>query len=128
MEPMPPTNLSRRDHLKMMLAAAVFAGAEAAGPLTASANTPASTPPNHEQRIQWWREAKFGMFVHWGLYSLLGRDAWAMGDEDIPLEEYQQLALRFRPRENAARDWARLARNSGMKYMVMTAKHHEGFC
>ena len=128
MEPMPPINLSRRDHLKMILAAAVFAGAEAAGPLTAAANTPASTPPDHERRIQWWREAKYGMFVHWGLYSLLCRDAWAMGDEDIPLEEYVALAKRFQPQPNAAREWARLARKSGMKYMVMTAKHHEGFC
>ncbi len=74
------------------------------------------------------REAKFGMFVHWGLYSLLCRDAWAMGDEDIPLGEYEQLAGRFQPQANAARAWAKLARKSGMKYMVMTAKHHEGFC
>ena len=68
------------------------------------------------------------MFVHWGLYSLLCRDAWAMGDEDIPLDEYVALAKRFQPKPNAAREWARLARKSGMKYMVMTAKHHEGFC
>jgi alpha-L-fucosidase len=68
------------------------------------------------------------MFVHWGLYSLLARDAWAMGDEDIPLGEYEQLANRFQPPKNAARTWARLAREAGMKYIVMTAKHHEGFC
>ena len=68
------------------------------------------------------------MFIHWGLYSLLCRDAWAMGDEDIPLTEYVELAKRFQPQPNAAREWAKLARTSGMKYMVMTAKHHEGFC
>jgi alpha-L-fucosidase len=68
------------------------------------------------------------MFVHWGLYSLLCRDAWAMGDEDIPLNEYVLLARQFQPRPSAAREWATLARKSGMKYMVMTAKHHEGFC
>ncbi len=68
------------------------------------------------------------MFVHWGHYSLLARDAWAMGDEDIPLKEYEQLASRFQPPKDAARNWARLAREAGMKYIVMTAKHHEGFC
>ena len=68
------------------------------------------------------------MFVHWGLYSVLGREAWAMGDEDIPLAEYEKLATHFRPQPDAARAWARLARESGMRYMVMTTKHHEGFC
>ena len=85
-------------------------------------------PPNHEKRIQWWREAKFGMFVHWGLYSVLGRHEWAMEQEGIPVSEYQQLAQKFKPKPNAARDWARLAKQAGMKYMVMTSKHHEGFC
>ena len=68
------------------------------------------------------------MFIHWGLYSILGREAWAMGDEDIPLAEYEKLATQFRPPANAARAWARLAREAGMRYMVMTTKHHEGFC
>src|SRR5512140_2210471 len=48
-------------------------------------------PPEHERRIQWWREAKFGMFIHWGLYSLLGRHEWAMEIEGIPVPEYEQL-------------------------------------
>jgi alpha-L-fucosidase len=85
-------------------------------------------PPNHERRIQWWREAKFGMFIHWGLYSVLGRHEWAMEVEGIPVSEYQQLAQRFKPKPNAAREWAKLAKLAGMKYMVMTSKHHEGFC
>ena len=123
-----PSKISRRDHLKAMLATALLAGTEGAHGLTMSSDTPPSPPPGHDRRIQWWREAKYGMFVHWGLYSLLCRDAWAMGDEDIPLTEYVELAKRFQPRPNAAREWARLARTSGMKYMVMTAKHHEGFC
>jgi alpha-L-fucosidase len=132
MEPMVPTQISRRDHLKTMLATALLAGTEGAHGLTLSLDTPSSPspapPPRHEQRIQWWREAKYGMFIHWGLYSLLCRDAWAMGDEDIPLTEYVELAKQFQPRPNAAREWAKLARASGMKYMVLTAKHHEGFC
>jgi alpha-L-fucosidase len=68
------------------------------------------------------------MFVHWGLYSILGREAWVMGDEDIPLEDYERLGAKFQPTPNAARTWARLAREAGMRYMVMTTKHHEGFC
>src|SRR5262245_40855284 len=122
--------ISRREHLKTLLAAA---GASSVAPfapavILAEAATPAPVARDHERRIQWWREAKFGMFIHWGLYSILGREAWAMGDEDIPIEEYEMLARQFRPVANAARGWARLARESGMRYMVMTTKHHEGFC
>jgi alpha-L-fucosidase len=111
----------------MLLAAAALANAPVAAAAIDTAAV-ASAPPRHQERIRWWREAKFGMFVHWGLYSLLCRDAWAMGDEDIPLSDYEQLAGRFHPQPNAARAWAKLARKSGMKYMVMTTKHHEGFC
>jgi alpha-L-fucosidase len=88
-----------------------------------------TTPdPSRERRMQWWRAAQFGMFIHWGLYSVLGRHEWVMEDEGIPVVEYEPLARQFRPKPNAARDWARLAKAAGMKYMVMTTKHHEGFC
>ena len=80
------------------------------------------------RRMQWWHEAKFGMFIHWGLYSILGRHEWAMENEGIPVAEYEPLAQQFHPAPNAARAWARLAREAGMRYMVMTTKHHEGFC
>src|SRR6516164_2403297 len=119
---------SRREHLKTLIAAAGGASVVGFEPLVALARPKGVAPADHERRIAWWREAKFGMFIHWGLYSILGRDAWAMGDEDIPLEEYEKLGQQFQPPANAARTWARLARESGMRYMVMTAKHHEGFC
>ena len=120
-------NPTRRDCLKLMLAGASRATLPGALSTTdAKQNGP--PPSDHERRIAWWRQAKFGMFIHWGLYSILGRDAWAMGDEDIPLEEYQELAAQFRPAQNAPRIWARLARSAGMRYMVLTTKHHEGFC
>jgi alpha-L-fucosidase len=122
-------NSSRRDYLKTLLAG--VAGSSLAGNPPSEARTfPSATepPPDHERRIQWWREAKFGMFIHWGLYSILGREAWAMGDEDIPLEEYEKLAPKFRPPARAPRAWARLAREAGMHYVVLTTKHHEGFC
>ena len=119
---------SRRDYLKALTAGTMLAGAGCKPSSAVSTPAPAAPPPGHERRIQWWRDAKFGMFIHWGVYSLLGRDAWAMGDEDIPLHEYEQHARQFQPQPNAARAWARLARESGMRYMVLTTKHHEGFC
>lgn len=78
--------------------------------------------------MKWWHEARFGMFIHWGLYSVLGRHEWVMENEGIPVSEYEALAKRFQPKPNAARAWAKLAKAAGQKYMVMTTKHHEGFC
>jgi alpha-L-fucosidase len=83
---------------------------------------------DREARMKWWHEARFGMFIHWGLYSVLGRHEWVMENEGIPVAEYEQIAKRFKPKPNAARDWAKLAKAAGQKYMVMTTKHHEGFC
>jgi alpha-L-fucosidase len=79
-------------------------------------------------RLQWFRNARFGMFIHWGLYAQLGRHEWVMNLERIPVAEYEQLADTWKPKPNAARQWARLAKQAGMRYMVMTTKHHEGFC
>ncbi len=81
-----------------------------------------------DRRMQWWREARFGMFIHWGLYSQTGRHEWVMNRERIPVNEYEKLAATWKPKERPAREWAALAKQSGMKYMVMTTKHHEGFC
>ena len=86
------------------------------------------TAETRERRMRWWHEARFGMFVHWGLYSQLGRHEWAMNRERIPMAEYEKLADTWRPKERPAREWARLAKQAGAKYMVMTTKHHEGFC
>jgi len=80
------------------------------------------------KRLKWWHDARFGMFVHWGLYAQPGRHEWVMNRERIPLAEYEKLAKSWKPKPRAARDWARLAKAAGMKYMVMTTKHHEGFC
>jgi alpha-L-fucosidase len=80
------------------------------------------------QRMAWWHEAKFGMFIHWGLYSLVGQHEWALEVEGIPILQYEYLARHFQPKPNVAREWAQLARRAGQKYMVMTTKHHEGFC
>jgi alpha-L-fucosidase len=87
-----------------------------------------STVADRERRMKWWHEARFGMFIHWGLYSTLGRHEWVMENEGIPVSEYERLAPNFKPIPNAAHAWAQLAKRAGMKYMVMTTKHHEGFC
>lgn len=105
--------ISRREYLSLMSAAAAAA---------------ATGDTDRDRRMKWWHDAKFGMFIHWGLYSVLGRHEWVMEQEAIPVSEYNLLANRFTPKPNAARDWARLAKRAGQKYMVMTTKHHEGFC
>jgi alpha-L-fucosidase len=87
-----------------------------------------NTPPNREQRMAWWHQARFGMFIHFGLYSVLGRHEWAMEEEGIPVVEYMKLDQQFKPKPGFAKAWASLAKQAGMKYMVMTTKHHEGFC
>ena len=79
------------------------------------------------ERMAWWREARFGMFVHFGLYATVGRNEWVMSVENYPIPEYEKLADQFNPQPGAPRKWAELAKKAGMKYMVMTTRHHEGF-
>ena len=80
-----------------------------------------------EADLAWWRSARFGMFIHWGLYSILGRGEWVMHNEQIPAEEYAKLADDFIPQHFDASAWALLAKQAGMQYMVMVARHHDGF-
>ncbi|HUI56400.1 MAG TPA: alpha-L-fucosidase [Bryobacteraceae bacterium] len=124
--------MTRRDCLNWMAAGAAAATAVPAvyaqGRPGAAPAPPQIGDSTREARMKWWHEARFGMFIHWGLYSTLGRHEWAMEQEGIPVAEYEQQAKLFKPKPNAARDWARLAKQAGQKYMVMTSKHHEGFC
>ena len=83
---------------------------------------------SYEERMKWFHEARFGMFIHYGLFSLLGHGEWGMFLERIPLDEYKKLAEVFEPAPDAARQWVKLAKAAGMKYMVLTARHHDGFC
>ena len=105
----------------------------ASNPVRQGRNAQSSATSNEQattrvQRMAWWHDAKFGMFIHWGLYSLLGQQEWAMEVERIPIPQYELLAKHFHPKPNAAREWAKLAKRAGQRYMVMTTKHHEGFC
>ena len=86
-----------------------------------------SIAKTRDARMAWWREARFGMFVHYGLYSGLGRHEWAMALEAWPVAEYEKLTAKFIPKPGAPREWAKLAKAAGMKYMVLTSRHHEGF-
>ena len=119
--------ITRRD-LLISSASAMATSAIVPRALAASSQNPGSEDADRIRRMKWWHDARFGMFIHWGLYSVLGRHEWVMENEGIPVAEYEQLAQLFQPKPNAARDWARLARAAGQKYMVMTTKHHEGFC
>src|SRR6266566_3678534 len=97
--------------------------------IPAQAATAASAgDTDRQRRMKWWHEARFGMFIHWGLYSVIGRHEWVMENEGIPVSEYAPLAKQFKPKPFPAREWAKIARETGMRYMVMTTKHHEGFC
>lgn len=83
---------------------------------------------SYAARMRWFHQARFGMFIHWGLYSLLRRGEWVMLMERIPRDEYAKLAARFNPSKFDAKAWADLAAEAGMKYMVLTTRHHDGFC
>jgi len=116
--------MNRRNYLALMGAAAAASTLDlvsAQQPATDGAPT-TSTVEDRARRMKWWHEAKFGMFIHWGLYSTLGRHEWVMENEGIPAKEYEQYAGNFKPKPNFARDWARLAKRAGMKYMVLTSK------
>ena len=84
--------------------------------------------PTYRERMDWFHEARFGLFIHWGLYSLLGRGEWSMLEERIPPAEYAKLASRFKPKKFDAFAWADMAAQAGMKYAVLTTRHHDGFC
>jgi len=146
----------------LLMASATVWGAEAkpAGPLlpvslaqllTAGAASPAKTPADnpvlaernetpeqHDARMAWWREAKFGMFIHWGLYAQAGGEwkgkpveggyaEWIMFNGKIPIAEYAAAAKDFNPVKYDAEKRVLAAKNAGMKYIVITSKHHDGF-
>ena len=93
-----------------------------------TAQLPKETRTQKAQRLKWWTDARFGMFIHWGLYALPARHEWVKNRERMTNEQYQKYFEMFDPDLFNPREWARMAKAAGMKYVVLTAKHHEGFC
>jgi len=116
---------------------AILAVFLAAAPALAQ-DLPRETPAERDARMKWWREARFGMFIHWGLYAVPagvwkgkpigGIGEWIMNSANIPVEEYEKLAREFNPVKYDPAEWVGLAREAGMRYLVITSKHHDGFC
>lgn len=109
----------------------------AVGSLVAQGDAETKKLPDDE-RMAWWRDAKFGMFIHWGAYSIIGGERgeeiagggaeWAMDKLDYTIEEYEKFPRMFDPELFNADDWVKMAKDAGMKYIVITTKHHDGFC
>lgn len=93
------------------------------------------TPAQHDARMAWWRDARFGMFIHWGLYAIpagvykdrTDHAEWFLETTRMPVSEYEKFAAQFNPVKFNADEWVAVARNAGMKYIVITSKHHDGF-
>lgn len=95
------------------------------------------TKAQKDQRMQWWREARFGMFIHWGLYSVPagrwngktvdGASEWLLNDAQIKVADYEPLQKQFNPVKFNAKEWVKIAKEAGVKYITITSKHHEGF-
>lgn len=96
------------------------------------------TEEEKTERMEWWHDATFGIFIHWGVYSVPagvykgvpqpGAGEWIMNDAKIPLEEYETYTPQFNPLKFNAKEWVAIAKNAGAKYIVITTKHHDGFC
>ena len=109
-----------RSGLRLILAAACFGG-------SAAAQQPERVPPERLAAREWFRDAKFGLFIHWGVYSQLGSGEWVMQNRPIPVGPYEWLASAFDPHRFDAREWVSLAKDAGMQYITITARHHDGF-
>ncbi len=127
----------RRLALPATLAAATMAVLAAPPPAGQSRAAATSASADRDQRMRWWRDARFGMFIHWGLYAVPAGEykgerssrigEWIMEWANIPRREYEQFAPRFNPVKFDAAEWVRTAKDAGMKYIVITSKHHDGF-
>ena len=124
---------------KILLSGLLLAALIATSVMAADSPDPYAneTPAQRDARMQWWREARFGMFIHWGVYSVPagtyhgqqvpGIGEWIMSSAKIPMAEYQSFTKEYNPVKYNPDEWVRVAKEAGMKYIVITAKHHDGF-
>jgi alpha-L-fucosidase len=107
-----------------------------AGQQTKTKSYLSETKAQKEQRMKWWEDARFGLFIHWGLYSVPAGEwkgdtthaEWIRTTAQIPVKEYEKFVQQFDPEKFNAEEWVKLAKAAGMKYIVITSKHHDGFC
>jgi alpha-L-fucosidase len=121
----------------ILVCVALFGGAHSQVARAQRAAKADAAEAERERRLKWFREARFGLFIHWGLYAVPagewkgqlvpGIGEWIMNRARIPVTEYEPLTKQFNPVEFDADTWVRLARDAGMKYLVITSKHHDGF-
>jgi alpha-L-fucosidase len=95
---------------------------------SSSAQLPKETEQQKQERMAWWTQDRFGMFIHWGLYAMPARHEWVKRYERLTNEEYEKYFELFNPDLYNPKQWAKMAKQAGMKYAVITSKHHEGFC
>lgn len=133
--------MKKNNHLGIALAAAMCIGVfgsfvETNGVANEiSLNPPIESTMEKNARMQWWRDARFGMFIHWGVYAVpagaynghTGYGEWIMYEANIPVDIYRGFAKQFNPVEYSPEEWVLMAKKTGMKYIVITSKHHEGF-
>jgi alpha-L-fucosidase len=114
--------------IKSILPAALFLAATALSACSQKNAAKSLFPEDRREKLEWWKDARFGMFIHWGPVSLKGTEiGWSRGAE-VPVSEYDSLYLHFNPAKFNADEWVSIAREAGMKYIVFTSKHHDGFC
>lgn len=127
---------SGRLRARQLMQKLLVIGALLAGINPLLAQSAVETPQQHDARMAWWREARFGLFIHWGLYAIPEGEwngkktygEWIRHSAKIPRDQYDQFVGRFNPTNFNAARWASLAKRAGMKYLVITSKHHDGFC